>query len=166
MKVNLKKERVLPFSFPMQEYKKVNTDKNIVLIDDNLVDLVIHEKVIKKFKVNSIRKFSDAQTALSFFKLNKAKWESNKKEQPDIVFIDINMPNMNGFDLLKSLKDFNVFKQGEIKIFLLSSSNNIADVNMSKQCSLCSGYIIKPLTYNKMNLILNVANPNKYIIKI
>ena len=76
------------------------------------------------------------------------------------------MPNMNGFDLLKSLKDFNVFKQGEIKIFLLSSSNNIADVNMSKQCSLCSGYIIKPLTYNKMNLILNVANPNKYIIKI
>ena len=164
--MNLKKERVLPFSFPMQEYKKVNTDKNIVLIDDNLVDLVIHEKVIKKFKVNSIRKFSDAQTALSFFKLNKAKWESNKKEQPDIVFIDINMPNMNGFDLLKSLKDFNVFKQGEIKIFLLSSSNNIADVNMSKQCSLCSGYIIKPLTYNKMNLILNVANPNKYIIKI
>ena len=164
--MTLIKERVLPFSFPMQEYKKVNTDKNIVLIDDNLVDLVIHEKVIKKFKVNSIRKFSDAQTALSFFKLNKAKWESNKKEQPDIVFIDINMPNMNGFDLLKSLKDFNVFKQGEIKIFLLSSSNNIADVNMSKQCSLCSGYIIKPLTYNKMNLILNVANPNKYIIKI
>ena len=31
LKVNLKKERVLPFSFPMQEYKKVNTDKNIVL---------------------------------------------------------------------------------------------------------------------------------------
>ncbi len=166
MKVNLKRERVLPFSFPMQEYKKVDANRNIVLIDDNLVDLVITEKVIKKFKVNSIKKFSDPQTALSFFKLNKSTWESNKKDQPDIVFIDINMPNMNGFDLLKSLKDCDVFKQGEIKIFLLSSSNNIADVNMSKQCVLCSGYIIKPLTYSKMNLILNVNNPNKYIIKI
>ena len=76
------------------------------------------------------------------------------------------MPSMSGFELLRELEIARIFDQKEVKIYILTSSTNIVDINMSKKCSLCSGYILKPLDSNKLKKALKPQFSNKYLLKI
>lgn len=123
---------------------------NIILIDDSKIDLFINKKVIEKYNAKlKIKAFTSAFSAIDYLKI-----KSNFLSIPDIIFLDINMPQMNGFQFLKKLEELELVKIKTIEIFILSSSLYSEDLNKAKKEKLCSGYINKPLTVSKIEKVL------------
>ncbi|NNK19497.1 MAG: response regulator, partial [Maribacter sp.] len=75
--------------------------------------------------------------------------------KPDIVFIDIQMPKMDGFQLLDELEKNQAFLQNPIDIYILSSSCPENDIETALNKRLCKGYFNKPLNRNKLKDLLN-----------
>jgi len=116
----------------------------ITAVDDDSTFLSILEMMFKKFKdVNlDTRFFSDSQHAL----------EEVCNEQPDILFLDIFMPNMNGWEFLQQLEE----KKVAVKVYMLSSSVDKNDQNRAKKYSIVQDFISKPLSYKTLKAVLNV----------
>jgi CheY-like chemotaxis protein len=69
-----------------------------------------------------------------------------KNQQPDIIFLDLNMPKMNGIEFLKHLKSDPILQY--IPVIILSTSNNHRDVKQAYEIGI-AGYIVKPLKYEE-----------------
>nr|WP_299337741.1 response regulator [Allomuricauda sp.] len=67
-------------------------------------------------------------------------------ELPEIMLLDINMPVMNGWELLEELKQVKSVLRDSIQIHILTSSIAPEDLNLSKEYEFIDGYITKPLT--------------------
>ena len=72
--------------------------------------------------------------------------ENNPEELPALMFLDINMPIMNGWELLEELKNGPKAIRDKVQIHILTSSIDPNDLNLSKMYDFIDGYITKPLT--------------------
>ena len=126
--------------------------KCIMLIDDNSDDNFYHEREIKKTNLatNVITK-GDGMVALEYLKSMK----DNKDMQPDLIFLDINMPEMNGWDFLLEYNQLDKELQRRATIIMLTTSDNSYDQARAKGWSFVSDYIVKPLTREKLKDIIN-----------
>ncbi|PQV48405.1 CheY-like chemotaxis protein [Jejuia pallidilutea] len=124
---------------------------NIMIIDDSKIDLFVHQRIIEKFnpkiKVNS---YSNPLSALHFIEVASTDNNLKTKSLPDIILLDVNMPEMNGFEFIAHLKKMGVNFTKQIEVFMLSSSRYFKDIHKAKKNSCCSGYISKPLTIEKL----------------
>jgi len=74
---------------------------------------------------------------------------------PEIIFLDINMPAMNGWDFLNTLnKKPNAFND-KIKIYMLSSSSRESDINKAKEYNTVKGFLTKPLTNDILKKLIS-----------
>lgn len=130
--------------------------KNVMLIDDNKIDVFVSQKVIEKYdpKVKT-RAFNNAIMALSFFKLLELNNNIKSLSLPEIILLDVNMPEMNGFNFFKEFKELNVVKEHKIAVYMLSSSICPDDIIKAQKEPQCSGYIIKPLTLEKLKKFIS-----------
>ncbi len=71
---------------------------------------------------------------------------------PDILFLDLNMPEINGWAFLEQIQDSGV----KFPIYILSSSIDIADIKKASKYNLVSDFISKPLTKDHLNKVLNL----------
>tara|TARA_R110002124_G_scaffold287038_1_gene470008 strand:+ start:3023 stop:3424 length:402 start_codon:yes stop_codon:yes gene_type:complete len=122
--------------------------KNILLIDDSTMDNYISEFIIKEAKIaEKINVFTSPIEALVYLRTMQSKQE----EFSDAIFLDINMPEMNGFGFLD---EFSKFPEEIIKrtsIFMLTSSDDPNDIERALKYSAVKKYFVKPLS----NAILN-----------
>ena len=87
--------------------------------------------------------------------------ESNLTEVPGLIFLDINMPEMNGFDFLDSFKTLSDNIKSHCNIIMLTSSMDENDYKRSYESTFVKGYIIKPLNEEKINrLKIELASAN------
>jgi CheY-like chemotaxis protein len=138
---------------------------NIMLIDDNKIDLFITKKIIENAAMEScVRTFERASSAINFLKIFEKKKEHQDVFIPEVILLDINMPEMNGFQFLKEFSKLENLRDKSIKIYMLSSSTNIHDVIKIKSEKHCVGFISKPLTNKSLNQILIESRPylNRY----
>src|SRR5688572_29594642 len=101
---------------------------NILLIDDDKDEHIFFQEALNKitsFAHNLQSKF-DGQEAVNFLQL---KDDDRKSPLPDIIFLDLNMPRMDGFATLKMLKADPKFKNTPIYIF--TNSHNLDDVRIT-----------------------------------
>ena len=77
----------------------------------------------------------------------KKGFEEAKKHQPDLILLDVNMPKMNGFQLLEHLKKER--KTADIPVFMLTARNSAEDVSAGI-AGYADKYIPKPFDFNHL----------------
>jgi CheY-like chemotaxis protein len=123
-----------------------------MLIDDDQADNFFHEREIKKANLAAEVIVKDsAIKALEYLKQMK----ELKNRQPDLIFLDVNMPKMDGWEFLIEFSQLEKSIQNEIKVMILTTSDNITDKYKAKAWSFVSGYLTKPLTKNIIEDINN-----------
>ncbi len=127
--------------------------KKALIIDDSPIDSFLSEKELVKFhKDIETKTFNFPLDAIAYLNSIQDLSIKNKKVfVPDIVFLDLYMPQMNGFQLLDALENNQAFVQNPIDIYVLSSSYRESDVQNALNKIRCKGYINKPLNQKKLN---------------
>ena len=77
------------------------------------------------------------------------------EDLPEVLLLDINMPVMNGWELLEELKGEAAVLRQNMQIYILTSSISPEDLNLSKTYEFIRGYITKPLTISDIEKIKN-----------
>lgn len=123
----------------------------ILLVDDNAGDNFFHEREIKKANIETIViEKNSAMQALEYLKSKK----DATNQCPDLIFLDINMPGMNGWEFLEEYDQLDKGSQNGAIIIMLTTSENPDDVARAKTWSFVSDYIPKPLTREIMKDII------------
>ncbi|TGL35713.1 response regulator [Leptospira perdikensis] len=119
----------------------------ICVIDDDKIYQFTTKKIISNAGIKGdVLVFSDAENALDFFHTEV----QNKDQLPDIIFLDINMPFMDGWQFLDAFEKIRPQFPKSIEVFLVSSSVDIADTDRAAKIPIISGYIFKPFTKEKL----------------
>lgn len=124
----------------------------ICLIDDDHIYQFTARKMLESTGMTKkIQSFYDGSEAIAFFSD-----ENNKDEQtlPDVIFLDINMPIMNGWEFLDEYQKFCHHFPKTIFLFIVSSSVDEADIQRSKQYHSVTGYIVKPISRQRYRELL------------
>src|SRR6187402_2894347 len=126
----------------------------IALVDDDKIFQAISAKIIQSLDPSHrILQFGNGEEALHYLKDNIA----NPDNLPDFIFLDINMPFVDGWMFLE---DFATLKTGlkkDISIYMVSSSIDPRDVNRAKGDKNVQEYIIKPVSREKLIEVLKKA---------
>jgi CheY-like chemotaxis protein len=96
------------------------------------------------------RYYTDATKVLAYLNENK----NNYNELPDIIFVDLNMPIMNGAMFLSKFAKLRPALVKHIDIYVVSSSIDPADIAVSKNYSFVLDYITKPITKSMLRKIV------------
>lgn len=122
----------------------------VMLVDDNDTDNFISKRIIEitQFSDNVIIKNS-GKSALEYLEENKA----DPKKLPDIIFLDINMPIVDGFVFLYEFEKFNESVKTKCRVIILSSSDNKRDIDKIVNNDYVIKFITKPLTENALEEI-------------
>lgn len=129
----------------MKKEFKLKETGPVVILDDEEIDVTFFEYCYKKSNLkNSILKFYKPIDFLKYM----GKVKSEQEIMPAILFLDINMPGMNGFDILKTIRSDKSISPQPIVVMLSSSTKN-NDVELAKTLG-GNGYQVKfdePLPY-------------------
>jgi CheY-like chemotaxis protein len=139
-------------SFQQNNTVKRTSNFQLILIDDNEIDQLLHSKIVKILdKDIQIVKFMNAPDALTAIKNEVI----NVSNSINIILLDIKMPLMDGFQFLDAYKLLDDKIKNNYFIYLLSSSLNQYDISRSKSNPLVIDMILKPLT---AQILLNLLN--------
>jgi|ERR1043166_2888849 CheY-like chemotaxis protein len=128
--------------------------KCILLVDDNNDDNFFHKIIIKKADVaESIQVAENGLEALEFLK---------KEGQiiPELIFLDINMPKMNGWEFLEEYGKLDPKCKARITIMMLTTSANPDDIEKARHIQDVTGFRTKPLTEEMLSEIINEHFPD------
>ncbi len=129
----------------------MNHIKKMFLVDDDDTFIYISQKIIAKTElVQEINAFENGLTALSFFKDNK----DNKALLPELLFLDLSMPVMDGWEFLDEFEKINIENKKDITIYICSSSISPNDLIRTKKYDTVKDFIIKPITQEKFSQIV------------
>ena len=125
---------------------------SVMLIDDNEIDNLINQKMIEAAGLaNNIYTHTGAKSAIEFLRnIENIQGEIPAQVQPDVIFLDIDMPLMDGFQFLDEFEKLSTKTKDKCKIVMLTSSINPQDVSKSKKYSYVKQYINKPLSQSSL----------------
>ena len=123
----------------------------VMLVDDNDTYNFINRRILEKKQfAKSIEVQSSGIGALSYLEENL----DTPGKLPDIIFLDIKMPLMNGHEFLFKLQQIsNTVNGNKCKVVMLSSSGNEDDIRQSKEFPSVINFIQKPLTPEALDAI-------------
>lgn len=119
----------------------------ILIVDDNEVDIWVASKIIEyTIPYKELAVARSGSEALRYF--------AESANIPDLVFVDLYMPLMNGFHLIKTIENHPQFSTKRTRIVPLSVSENIRDIDAVKRLGI-TDFILKPLDQNKLRFLVS-----------
>ncbi len=119
----------------------------IMLVDDNEIDNIINQKMIESCgKSKVVFSHTSAKSALEYLRSIDRVPSDVSDFLPELIFLDINMPIMDGFQFLEEFEKLSKKVKDNCKIVLLTSSLNPRDLTEAKKNSHVYKYLNKPLT--------------------
>ncbi|MHC4703720.1 MAG: response regulator [Planctomycetota bacterium] len=118
----------------------MRNSKPILLVEDDHVNAITTKRAFKELNVtNDLVHKVDGQDALEYLR-----GESNVT--PCFILLDLNMPKMDGFEFLESVKSDNALKKIPVVIFTTSDTNESVDKGFDLGAA---GYVLKPADYGR-----------------
>lgn len=116
--------------------------KHVLLIDDNDIDNYVTNHVISRSQMaEKITIKNSAIAALEYLEIIKG----NGEEFPEMIFLDIKMPMMDGFEFLDELIKFPKVINNQCSVVMLTSSGDQNDIDRASQYAVVKNFFIKPL---------------------
>lgn len=119
----------------------MKTDIISIVDDDKIYQFTMTKTIEATRRFKKILVFSDGEEAFGFLTEN----QSNPEFLPDIIFLDINMPYMDGWEFLAEFALLKPKLAKKIIVYMVSSSVSELDINRAKEISEVTDYIIKPI---------------------
>jgi CheY-like chemotaxis protein len=126
----------------------------ILLVEDNLDDILITKRALLKGRIrNKLYIVNDGEEALEFF---KKQGRYKDAPTPTLVLLDLKMPKLDGFGVLKAVKSDETLKS--IPIIVLTSSARDTDIDRAYKLG-ANSYIMKPVNFdNFIETILSIEH--------
>jgi len=129
----------------------MKTYNSILLIDDSDSDNFLHTRILKKTGItDKIIVKNNGVTALEYLKEQIA----IDSTDPELIFLDINMPGMNGWEFLDEYDKLDEKSKEGIIICMLTTSYATPDIEKAKSNDCIHAFISKPLTKEKLLTVL------------
>ncbi|MCF4101259.1 response regulator [Gillisia sp. M10.2A] len=121
-----------------------------IIDDDEVYQFTVTRSINAQKLAKKILVFSDGELALQFLSDNIA----DNENVPDVIFVDINMPVMDGWEFLEEYVNLKPRLTKQITLYMVSSSVDPVDLDRAKKISEISDYIIKPVTPDAIKEII------------
>jgi two-component system, chemotaxis family, chemotaxis protein CheY len=126
----------------------------IALVDDDKIFQLTTAKIIRSLSpTNSILQFENGEDALKHLRDNA----HTPENLPDYIFLDINMPYVDGWMFLADYATLKASLQKDIAIIMISSSIDPRDIKRAKNNSDVRDYVSKPVTPDLVRSLLQAA---------
>ena len=118
----------------------------ILLVEDNLLDVVLTLDAFKEAKLkNTVHVANSGEEALEFL-FGKGKYADKELfPLPNLILLDLKMPGIDGFEVLRTIK--NTQKLKRIPVIILTSSKEDGDRALSYDIG-ANSYLLKPVSFN------------------
>ena len=133
--------------------------KTLFLIDDDALTNYIHRRVISSKYNFNIVEFTDPAKALETL---QAYTQADAEQLPEVIFVDINMPHMDGWDFLNEYEKLPDFVLEKCEVIVLSSTVNQREIERANTYRVVKGFISKPLSQDALAGIARM-NANKTV---
>ncbi|MCF2488585.1 response regulator [Dyadobacter sp. CY347] len=122
----------------------MNLPAQFIVVDDDPINNMVCKYVIANVApAASIQLFTDPEKALSSI---KETFSESTAYGETVLFLDINMPTMSGWEFLNEVSLFPGEVRSQIDIYILSSSIDPEDIKSAEEHPLVQGYYSKPLS--------------------
>lgn len=122
----------------------------VMLVDDNDTDNFINKRIIELTNfASNIEIKNSGKSALEYLEQNK----NDDDKLPNLIFLDINMPIVDGFVFLYEFENFPKNVKEKCKVVILSSSDNKRDIDKIVNNNYVIKFITKPLTEEELERV-------------
>lgn len=129
--------------------------EKVLCVDDDPITLMLCKKVIQKANLSkAIDSAINGEDALDYFDRLMADNPNGTNDYPKLIFLDLNMPVMNGWEFLDHFAKEGYDKQfPQTKVIVLSSTIDPDDIDKSKQYPMVVEFLSKPITVEILELL-------------
>ena len=128
--------------------------KKVVLLDDDLDDAELFQEALEEMNDHwDFQHFENAQAAL-------AAWTGAKEKLPDVIFLDLNLPQFSGWEILQQLRQSDHLAAIPVIMYTTSSRKNESELARDLGANF---FITKPSDYNELKRLLAEVLTNVFV---
>jgi len=122
-----------------------------IVDDDPIYQIIVNKLILKSQLFLNVSSFKNGKDAIDEFKRRL----DQKEALPSVIFLDINMPIMDGWEFMNEMVVLKNQIKEKIKIYIVSSSIALEDQSKALQYPEIISYLVKPLNNNDLTSIIN-----------